>query len=57
MNSFSEPTTAKASFYIIPKEIIELSKMPSFIAINFEFRSIIRAQEPMMPRPRFLITP
>ena len=39
MNSFSEPTTAKASFYIIPKEIIELSKMPSFTAINFAFRS------------------
>ena len=57
MNSFSEPTTAKASFYITPMEIIELSKMPSFIAINFEFRSIIRAQEPTMPRLRFLITP
>ena len=57
MNSFSEPTTAKASFYITPREIIEPFKMPSFIAINFEYRSIIRAQESMMPRPRFLITP
>ena len=26
--------TAKASFYITPKVIIELSKMTSFIAIN-----------------------
>ena len=57
MQSFSEPTTAKPSFCITPKEIIEVSKMPSFIAINFDFRSIIRAQEPMMPRARFLITP
>ena len=57
MKSFSEPTTAKPSVYITPKEIIELSKMPSFIAINFEYRSIIGAQEPMMPRLRFLITP
>ena len=49
--------TAKASFYITPTVIIELSKMTSFIAINFAFRSIIRAQKPVMPKPRFLITP
>ena len=55
--SFSEATTAKASFCLTPKEIIEVSTMPSFIAVNFAFRSINRAQEPMMPRARFLITP
>ena len=57
MQSFSQPTTAKASFYITPKEIIEVNKMPSFIAINFAFPSRIRTQEPMTPRARFLITP
>ena len=57
MQGFSEPTTAQPSFGITPKEIIEVSKMPAFIAVNFDFRSRIRAQEPMMPRARFLITP
>ena len=57
MQGFSEPTTAKASFCITPKEIIEVRRMPSFIAINLAFRSRLRAQEPMRPRARFLMTP
>ena len=45
MQSFSKPTTAKASFCITPKEIIEVRKMQSFIAIDFGLRSILRYYE------------
>ena len=45
MQSFSEPTLAKASFCITPKEIIEVRKMQSFIAINLDLRSILRYYE------------
>ena len=49
MQSFSKPTTAKASFCITPKEIIEIRKMQSFIAIDFGLRSILRYYESSTP--------
>ena len=49
LQSFSKPTTAKASFCVTPKEIIEVSKMQSFIAINFGLRSILRYYESSTP--------
>ncbi len=41
--------SVESSFWITPREIIEVSKIKTFIAINFDFRSTKRAQEPMMP--------
>ena len=52
-----QKTKTKLCFALTPKDIIQLSTMPSFKPVNLPVRSRLRAQEPIMPRASFLIAP